>query len=510
MKIFIYVFMFVVLLGESSLFAQPYTHPTTGIQSEYVGACVVMDCGPSTYYDNGGTGNYSNNINQIYRTFCPSVAGRCMRVTFNSFDTEFNYDYLTIGNGPTQNSPVFTTSPANGSGRIWGTPAVPFSYTSTDDSGCLTFRFRSDGSSVRAGWDATLQCVPCANGPTGTANSDCINATAVCSNAPISSLSTGPGIVSEYCNGTSCPAGGENFSNWYQFVPQTSGTLSILITPNNAADDFDFYIFQASSCSSLGSPIRCSDSGASGPTGATNVGGVTSVNVNGSAYIRQLTVTAGQRYYLVVDKWSPVGTNGYTISFGGSASLNCVILGLDMQSFEAEYQPDLNAVDLNWVTKNEDNMSHFDVEHSVDGVNFELLSRVKAVGNTNYETEYLISDLDPFPGVNYYRLRMFDYDGKNDYSETRVVNVLDANYDILSVFPNPVTDLTEVIFNSYSKEDASLEITDATGKQILTQSIPVVKGGNRLKLNLQELKNGIYLVKIETKYKTHRTRIVKN
>lgn len=55
-----------------------YTHPTAGIAGEYVGSCVVNNCGPFTYTDDGGAGgNYSNNINSIYRVFVqplPEVA----------------------------------------------------------------------------------------------------------------------------------------------------------------------------------------------------------------------------------------------------------------------------------------------------------------------------------------------------------------------------------------------------------------------------------------------------
>lgn len=506
-------FLLAILTLPLGVLAQ-YTHPTAGIQNEYVGACVVMDCGPFTYTDNGGpSGNYSNNVNWIYRTFCPAMAGRCMRVTFNSFSTESGYDYLQVKNGPTQNSPMFVTAPSGVNG-ISGAPSTPFSYTSTDASGCLTFRFRSDGSVTRPGWNATLSCVPCAGGPTGLENSDCINATAICSNAPINALSNGPGLISEYCNGTSCPAGGENFSNWYQFMPQTSGTLSINISPTNPADDFDFYIFQASSCSSLGNPIRCSDAGVTGPTGATGTSGSANTdlieNVSGNGVVAQLNVVAGQRYYLVVDKWSPVGTAGYTVSFDGTASLDCIILGVDMLSFDLEYQPDLNVVDLTWLTSNEDNMSHYDVERSVDGVNYEVISRVKAIGNTNYETQYIVVDEDPFPGVNYYRINMHDFNGESKHSELRTVNILEKEYDILSVFPNPITTLTEVIFNSYSKENAQLKITDANGKQLTEQSIPVSKGGNKLKLDLNDYKSGVYIIEIVTKYKNHRAKVVKN
>ncbi|NRA13253.1 MAG: hypothetical protein HRT57_15005, partial [Crocinitomicaceae bacterium] len=48
--------------------APDYTMSTSGINSEFVGSCLVTDCGPSTFTDNGGpSANYSNGINQIYR-----------------------------------------------------------------------------------------------------------------------------------------------------------------------------------------------------------------------------------------------------------------------------------------------------------------------------------------------------------------------------------------------------------------------------------------------------------
>ena len=92
-------------------------HPTVGLQNTFIGACMQNECN-ATYYDNGGASvNYSNNINGVYWTICPNTAGNCVRAIFHSFDVEppgfFFYDYLTIGNGPTQNSPEF------GTGSTW-------------------------------------------------------------------------------------------------------------------------------------------------------------------------------------------------------------------------------------------------------------------------------------------------------------------------------------------------------------------------------------------------------
>lgn len=502
-----------------SALAQPYYHPTVGIAGEYVGSCLVNDCGPFNYYDNGGPGgNYSNNINNIYRVFCPSIAGNCMRVTFNSFNLETYSsfwgwgDYLIVGNGPTQNSTAFTTAPANASGIITGTPAVPFSFTSTNASGCLTFRFRSDGSTTRAGWSAVLQCVPCAGGPNGTDNNDCSHLTPLCSSAPVSTNSTGPGIVSEGCSGVVCPAGGENHSNWYQFVAQTTGTLSVTVTPNTATDDYDFAIYGPNtSCGALGAPLRCSDSGNPGTTGAMPPGIGTSQDVTGNPpMVSQLNVIAGQSYILVVDKWSPALASGYTLSFGGSASLDCAILPIELAEFNAEYQADLNSVDLHWITNSEHNSDYFIVEKSINGVDFEPMTRVNAAGESKTETQYYTIDDSPNTGVNYYRLNQFDMNGGSKYSEVRAVNILDPVYDMISVFPNPTTGLAEVIFNSYSKEEVLLSITEVSGIVLVNTPLMAENGGNRFDVDMNDQKSGVYIITITTKDKVYKTKLVKH
>ncbi|MEZ4985132.1 MAG: hypothetical protein R2795_08880 [Saprospiraceae bacterium] len=73
-----------------------------------------------------------------------------------------------IHDGANTSAPIFssgstynrTTCP-NGA---WTGTAGFFSqwndFTSTDASGCLTFRFTSDGSGERAGWAASIACSP--------------------------------------------------------------------------------------------------------------------------------------------------------------------------------------------------------------------------------------------------------------------------------------------------------------------------------------------------------------
>ncbi|MEO5777103.1 MAG: fibronectin type III domain-containing protein [Flavobacterium sp.] len=121
-------------------------------------------CG-GQFTDNGGSAaNYSNNSDKI-TTICPNNTGDVVTVTFTSFNTEVGYDALYIFNGNSIASPQIMSIypagnvPAGMPGGFWGT-TIPGPFTSSDASGCLTFRFRSDPSVNNPGWVANVICAP--------------------------------------------------------------------------------------------------------------------------------------------------------------------------------------------------------------------------------------------------------------------------------------------------------------------------------------------------------------
>jgi len=232
-----------------------YIHPTDGIQGTYNGACMVNTCS-GTYVDDGNAGNYSNNINSIYRTFCPDAAGKCLTATVTSMNIEPSgaascYDYLIIRNGPTQGSPILwagcdvLASP----NTLAGTFTNPF--TSTNSSGCLTFQFASDNITNMAGWNITLSCSNCA--AASQTNNDCITATPICGATNLNSASPGPGLTST-CGGCNLS---ENFSNWYYFEITADGRLALDMKPEDFFEDYDLALYRADDCASLGDPVRC-------------------------------------------------------------------------------------------------------------------------------------------------------------------------------------------------------------------------------------------------------------
>ena len=98
---------------------------------------------------------------------------------------------------------------------------------------------------------------------------------------------------------------------------------------------------------------------------------------------------------------------------------------------------DVGAAQLTWITHNELNNSHFEIERSADGRAFELLGEVLGAGTTNEAQQYAFEDEQPLPGTSYYRLRQVDFDGTAHYSDVRSLRFPIAATTPLTVFPNP-------------------------------------------------------------------------
>lgn len=489
-----------------------YLHPTALVQNAFVGTCMVNTCS-GNYLDNGGSGaNYSAGINNVYRTFCPSTAGQCLRATFSSFSTSNLMSggspctQFRVINGPTQNSASL--------GTFAGTGALgPF--TSTDPSGCLGFRFLSQaGCATLPGWVSALSCVPCATaaptngGPNGTDNNDCVNAIVVCANTGFSGASTGPGLTSDGCDGCNIS---ENYTNWYKIVVTGSGTMGMVITPTGAID-YDFALYQASSCSSLGVPVRCSYAATTGTTGMNAAAVDFSEDVTGDARVDTMRITAGDVYYLLVNKWDAGGA-GFAINWGLSngASIACpTILPIELLDFDAVYNG--KSVDLNWTTATEINNDYFIVERSEDGINYSKLSIVpsKALnGNSQSKLYYTLNDPDIKSGIYYYRLKQVDIgDSKYKLSIIKSVVIVNEN-DIFSVVPNPTTNSADVIYYCYSNEKSILRVYDNTGRLIQEKDVICEKGQNKSSISLESESEGLYIITLTTSNKIFKTKLVK-
>lgn len=76
---------------------------------------------------------------------------------------------------------------------------------------------------------------------------------------------------------------------------------------------------------------------------------------------------------------------------------------------------------------------------------------------------------------------------------------VDSAEDLLTISPNPAKNLALLQFHASGNSPAALQIIDITGRLVFEQSLTTA-GANRqtVSIDLQQMKNGIYLVKVNT------------
>lgn len=153
-------------------------------------------------------------------------------------------------------------------------------------------------------------------------------------------------------------------------------------------------------------------------------------------------------------------------------------------------------INLEWVTASEHNSSHFDLEESRDGINWQLLGAKEAAGNSNQTLNYQLTDNVTNAGNNYYRLIQFDVDGKATGYGPINVSCEETVKGYFSSFPNPSGSAFQVIINNKDLVGASiLNMTDSKGSHVYQSNIELKDGINMFVVN-EALAPGVYFIRI--------------
>jgi hypothetical protein len=153
---------------------------------------------------------------------------------------------------------------------------------------------------------------------------------------------------------------------------------------------------------------------------------------------------------------------------------------------------------LSWATMSEQNFSHFEVEHSTDGVNFNYVGKVNGT-NTNNRVDYTFDHKQPVAGANYYRVKIVDRDGRFVYSNVVLLNVSVKGINITAVYPSPFIDRINISVVAEKAGDLTISLFDNAGKLVLSQQENVARGTSVLTVNnLAKLARGGYVIEVRT------------
>lgn len=324
----------------------------------------------------------------------------------------------------------------------------------------------------------------CGTSPPGlNENQDCQQATGICSSASFSGNSNGNGDTEELDFSNSGCLSIEHESSWYQFTAQTSGTITLTLSPQNGTDDYDFAIWGPNpTCPPSGIPARCSYAATGGDTGMSSGAGDNSEDPFGDRWVEQLIVTAGQEYIMVLDNYS-VTTSPFDFAWGGTAILDCSALPVTWLHLDGIHKDGANI--LEWSTASEINNDYFSIERSVNGFDFEEIHRMDGAGNSSQMLDYRYTDYHVSTEMTYYRLKQVDYDGGHSYTAIIAVQAFDSSSEI-HIYPNPMGD--ELNLDLGKREGGVVSIYDETGRVLLFEEL-----NERLStLDVHNLDSGIY------------------
>lgn len=146
---------------------------------------------------------------------------------------------------------------------------------------------------------------------------------------------------------------------------------------------------------------------------------------------------------------------------------------------------------LAWATSSEQNNRGFEIERSNDGKNWEEIGFVASKGVNGFShtlLNYSFTDNNPLSGVNHYRLKQYDLDGKYSYSEVREVVFLSAANSI-EIYPNPSNNIINVVGEAISQ----VTVYNISGQQI---NLPVHVKNGVYQLDVSNITSGNYTIQV--------------
>jgi len=157
------------------------------------------------------------------------------------------------------------------------------------------------------------------------------------------------------------------------------------------------------------------------------------------------------------------------------------------------------SIKVSWSTASEIDNKLFEIERSSDGKSFKTIGQKSPEYNATIISNYAFMDNNPTKGINYYRIKQIDLNGKSSFSP-----VASVNFDSEQLLRITNFDQRSIRISGI-EGDASLQIFDVNGKVVAFRQI-----NNNDSYDFENLRNGVYFCKAENKNHSCTLRFILN
>jgi Secretion system C-terminal sorting domain len=189
--------------------------------------------------------------------------------------------------------------------------------------------------------------------------------------------------------------------------------------------------------------------------------------------------------------------------FGLSTAPPIGALPVKLISFEGINSSDGNY--LTWNTSAETDNEYFVIERSENAKDFQEIGKTKGNGNSVETNNYYFLDNKYVEGVNYYRLKQLDNNGK--YGFSKIIAIESPKAKGIKFSPNPVQSILHITIPALNTEIVELKLINIQGREVLNKTCKVKDGQISQEVGL--LTPGVYQAIISSNTNTYDFKMIK-
>lgn len=231
-------------------------------------------------------------------------------------------------------------------------------------------------------------------------------------------------------------------------------------------------------------------------SGTTQFSNIDTINTGAMAQINYTNVSTIVMRIGVLGKVSANDVRQFSFYFK-SFDQSLTPLPVQLNAFNV-IKREPNSV-VKWSTSSEEHIKYFEITRSIDGVNFQTLGTVPAVGFSNQVIDYEFVDAtlqSLSAGTYFYQLRIVESGDKKYLSSViQIKHAPTVAAQLFNVYPNPAIDKMQLDLNEALDQVIIITIMDANGKLVKNIVDPTIIGKS-IEIDIQDLKSGLYFIDI--------------
>jgi hypothetical protein len=152
------------------------------------------------------------------------------------------------------------------------------------------------------------------------------------------------------------------------------------------------------------------------------------------------------------------------------------------------------SIGLNWQVGSGSDIAGFIMEKSLDGIQFNTIGTITDQ-QMNNSGNFTFTDRFPANGMQYYRLKITERNGRVYYSHTVPVHFIVTQLEVLQLFPHPVTDRLHIKILSKINTTVTAKIYDmVSGRELFSDQVTILSGIQTLNFKTGWLHSGTFVL----------------